>query len=283
MMIVEALAKAKKQLAGQVEQPAFEVELLLAHCLEKPRTHLRAWPDKLLSEKELADFNALLDRRAEGVPVAYLLGQREFWSLPLTVNAATLIPRAETELLVEKSLQLMPQGLPLQIADLGTGSGAIALALASERPLAHIHATDISAEALSVAKTNAQKLQLDNLSFYQGSWFAAFASLLRFDCIISNPPYIAENDPHLSQGDLRYEPTQALTPGGDGLSAIRLITEQAKQFLRPEGWLAFEHGYDQGVAVVRIFEQFGYASIETVADLGGQDRVTLGQLKTSLD
>jgi len=253
-----------------------DAELLLCHALDRPRSWLYAHGDDELDAAATAAFDALLARRRGGEPVADITGRRGFWSLDLQVGPATLIPRAETELLVELAFERLPAGQPLRVADLGTGSGAIALAIARERPLAEVLATDASAAALEVAAANARALSLGNVAFRHGDWFAPLAGE-RFDVIASNPPYIAEDDVHLGRGDLRFEPAAALASGADGLDAIRVIAAAAPAHLRPDGWLLVEHGYDQGEAVRALFRAAGLASVDTARDLEQRDRVTLGR------
>ncbi len=250
-----------------------DAELLLMHVLNVDRAWLYAHADDHIAEKNLAQFRDLIVRRETGEPLAYLTGRREFWSLNLGVTAAVLIPRPETELLVELSLQRIAQHENVEIADLGTGSGAIALALASERPQARVLATDASAAALAVARGNAQHLGLRNIEFAQGNWCAALDER-RFAAIVSNPPYIVASDAHLWQGDLRFEPLAALASGVDGLDAIRIIARDARPHLQPRGCLLLEHGHDQGAAVREILGAHGFAEIFTARDLEGRDRVS---------
>jgi release factor glutamine methyltransferase len=254
---------------------AVDAEFLLVHVLGKSRSWLFAHRDDLAPESAAAAFRSLVDKRAAGEPVAYLTGQRGFWRFDLAVSPATLIPRPETELLVELAVERLPGDRPLRIADLGTGSGAIALALAFERPRAHVVATDASAAALDIARANATALQLRNVEFREGDWFAPLAGE-RFDLIASNPPYIALGDPHLDEGDLRFEPASALSSGPDGLDALRAITGRAPAHLGDHGWLLVEHGWDQGGAVRGLFAAVGFIEVETARDLEGRDRVTLG-------
>lgn len=253
-----------------------DAALLLAHALGKPRSWLFAHADDLLGEADAARFDALLARRVAGEPVAYLTGSRGFWTLDLAVTPATLVPRPETELLVELALARLPAVAPVRVADLGTGSGAIALALAKERPRAHVVATDASPEALEVARGNAVRNRIGNVAFRLGSWLAPLAGEC-FDLIASNPPYIADGDPHLSQGDLRFEPAMALSCGPDGLDAIRIIVRDAPACLRPGGWLLLEHGWDQGEAVRALLAEAGFVDAATARDLEGRDRITLGR------
>lgn len=253
---------------------ASDAPLLLAHVLGKDRSWLYAWPDHPLSAADLGRFHTLLERRRAGEPLAYLTGSREFWSLELQVSPATLIPRPETELLVELALEL--QGGHLEVLDLGTGSGAIAIALASERPAWQITATDISGEALAVAKLNARRHRLGNIRFLDGHWFDALPAAERYHLILSNPPYVAEGDPHLQENGLPHEPATALTAGPKGLDDLRRIIRQAPGFLLPGGRLMVEHGWMQGEAVRKLFRQAGFTRIETHQDLARRDRVTLG-------
>lgn len=264
-----------------------DAELLLAHVLGRSRSWLYAHGDDELDDEAVARFATLLARRREGEPVAYLVGQRGFWRFDLRVTPATLIPRPETELLVELALQRLPpmpasaQSAPA-IADLGTGSGAIALALAQERPWARVVATDASAAALEVAESNARALDLQNLVFRHGDWLAPLAGA-RFDLIVSNPPYIADADVHLGQGDLRFEPRSALASGHDGLDAIRTIVRDAPAHLAEGGWLLLEHGWEQGAAVRALLRYAGLVDVGTVRDLEQRDRVSFGRRDGTAD
>jgi len=253
---------------------AVDAELLLAHVLGKSRSWLFAHGDDLMDAATEHEFVTLLERRIGGEPAAYLTGRRGFWRFDLQVTPATLVPRPETELLVELALARMPANQPLRVADLGTGSGAIALALAFERPHAHVVATDASAAALAVAEANAHELKLGNVEFRQGEWCEPLRDG-RFALIASNPPYISDDDPHLAA--LRYEPRSALASGGDGLDDIRRIAAQAPSHLASCGWLLLEHGYGQGAAVRALLQDAGFIDVETVADLEHRDRVTLGR------
>ncbi|MET4574268.1 release factor glutamine methyltransferase [Stenotrophomonas rhizophila] len=276
--IRQLLAAAAHALPGV--EGRHEAELLLLHVLGRERGWLFAHATDLLDPATAEAFSALLQRRIAGEPVAYLLGRRGFWTLDLAVSPATLIPRPETERLVELALERLPEGVPLRIADLGTGSGAVALALASERPLAQIVATDMSGDAIAVAAGNARQHGLANVAFRQGSWHAPLAEE-RFDLIASNPPYIASDDPHLAQGDLRFEPATALASGHDGLDDIRLIIAGAPAHLQPGGWLLVEHGWDQGEAIRALLEGAGFVEVETALDLEQRDRVSLGRWPTT--
>lgn len=253
-----------------------DAALLLAHVLQRPHAWLYAHGDEILAGADLGRYEALLERRVAGEPVAYLTGTRGFWRFDLQVTPDTLIPRPETELLVELALERLSADRDLRVADLGTGSGAIALALAHERPRAEVFACDASAAALSVARANASALDLGNVAFREGDWFAPLAGE-RFDLVASNPPYVAEGDPHLGEGDLRFEPASALSSGNDGLDDIRRIVAAAPAHLLRGGWLLLEHGHDQGDAVRALMQGAGFAQVETRRDLEQRDRVTLGR------
>ncbi len=253
-----------------------EAEILLAACLDRPRSHLYAWPERQVEPRRQERFATLVSRRARGEPIAYLLGQREFWSLPLTVTPDTLIPRPETETLVALALEKMPVDHQPRVADLGAGAGTIALAIARERPRSEVIATDISLAALSVARHNAARLGLDNVRFVCGSWCRAFPADV-FDFILSNPPYVAETDPHLREGDPRFEPRTALAAGPEGLDALRRVITGAHDRLRPGGWLILEHGYDQGYKVMQMMRTQGFRKISDHPDASGLSRVTLGR------
>lgn len=274
MNIQHILQNANTQLTGISDSPQLDAEILLAHALHKSRTFLYTWPQHAVDESSQQQFEQLLSRRLAGQPVAYIIGRREFWSLELQVTADTLIPRPETELLVEQALTLLP-ATTIDIVDLGTGSGAIALALASERPLWHITATDKSTAALTVARNNAQKLRLTNIEFVIGEWFEPLAGQ-HFHAIISNPPYIAEHDVHLSEGDVRFEPASALISGNEGLADIQLIAQHAGRYLLAGGFLMLEHGYNQQQQVYDIFQYNGLVNITQLPDLSGNPRLTLG-------
>jgi len=271
-----ASATARLNSSGS-DSPLADAEILLAHALDKPRSHLRAWPDRTPPEADRSAFARLVDKREAGHPVAYLVGSREFWSLRLRVTPATLIPRPDTETLVEAALARLATGDRGAVADLGTGSGAIALAIASERPDLRVVATDASAEALAVAQDNAHTLKIGNVRFVRGDWCDALQGE-RYQLIASNPPYIREGDRHLDVGDLRFEPHAALIADGDGLADIRAIAAGATHALIPGGYLLLEHGFEQAAAVVRILRDNGYIDIESLPDLNGHLRVTLATL-----
>ncbi|MEZ8606818.1 peptide chain release factor N(5)-glutamine methyltransferase [Vibrio sp. 10N.239.311.G01] len=277
---VESALKAAivKLQEGDNTSPSIDAAVLLCHALDKPRSYLLTWPEKHLTSEQESEFNALLKRRLTGEPVAYIIGEREFWSLPLKVSPSTLIPRPDTERLVEVALD-KTFGKQGAILDLGTGTGAIALALASEMPNRQVTGIDLRPEAQQLATENAQRLNITNATFLHGSWFEPLISegVVKFSLIVSNPPYIEKNDPHLSQGDVRFEPITALVAEEKGLADIRYISENARGFLENEGWLAFEHGYDQGLAVREIMQALGYLDVVTEKDYGGNDRVTLGR------
>lgn len=265
------LAAATQQLGERLD-----AELLLLHVVHKPRSWLFAHVDDVLDTDVQTAYANLIERRASGEPVAYITGQRGFWSLDLEVTPATLIPRPETELLVELALQRLPDDVACSVADLGTGSGAIALAIACERPHAQVIATDASADALAVAQRNAQRHAIGNVTFVHGDWLTPLAGR-RFELIVSNPPYIEAADPHLGQGDLRFEPISALASGNDGLDDIRRIVRDAASHLHPGGWLLFEHGWNQGDAVRALLHEAGYAEVFTAVDLEQRDRISGGR------
>jgi len=255
---------------------AVDAQWLLAHALGQPRSWLYAHADDCVDAATSARFASLVERRHRGEPVAYLTGRRGFWKFELQVTPDTLIPRPETELLVERALELLPIDAASRVADLGTGTGAIALALAFERPSARVLATDASESALEVARGNARALRLGNIAFAAGDWCDALGDA-RFDLIASNPPYIAAADPHLGQGDLRFEPMSALASGRDGLDAIRQIARDARRHLEPGGWLLLEHGFDQGKAARTLLVEAGFEQVRTERDLEGRERIGIGK------
>lgn len=269
------LNTAIQALNNTSESPRADAELLLAHCVGKSRTWLRTWSDKTLDGGIIAAFQTLLAERLRGVPIAHLIGYREFWTLNLKVTPDTLIPRPETELLVETALALLPT-TAVNVLDLGTGTGAIALSLASERPAWQVTAVDVSAAALAVAQENAQNNGIHNVHFQPSDWFTALPAQ-RFAMIVSNPPYIEAADPHLQQGDVRFEPLSALASGSDGLDDIRHLIHHAPDWLEQNGWLLLEHGYNQGQAVTALLHERGFQNVRCLLDLAGNERLSLGQ------
>jgi release factor glutamine methyltransferase len=267
------LQRGWAQLALSSGSTRLDAELVLAHALRQPRSYLQAHDDDRVDEDTIERYRSLLARCAEGEPLAYLTGEREFWSLPLAVTPEVLIPRPETELAVERCLALR-DAAPADIADLGTGSGAIALALAVERRQWRIVATDRAAGALQVARANAQRLGVQSVEFSEGDWFAPLSGR-RFDLIVSNPPYVAAGDPAL--GALRYEPAMALSPGASGMEALRRIVLEAPAYLLPGAWLVLEHGAGQAEELAGSLVAAGYARVRCHADLAGRDRVTEAQ------
>lgn len=282
MSIGDAIQEAVQLLSrsGQT-QPRLEADLLLAEASGLSREQLIAWPERELDGNALARFRSLLKRRLRGEPIAYIRGHQAFWTLELKVTQDTLIPRPETELLVEIALELLPGDEHLVVADAGTGSGAIAAALACERPRWNLIAIEQAPAAAKIADDNLRRYAPKNASLVRGNWLAPFASG-SIDAVVSNPPYIPEADPHLTRGDLRFEPRAALTAGADGLTAIRRITTEAIGCLRPGGLLALEHGFDQGPPVRALLEGKRLAKIETRLDLAGIERVTYGFLPMRL-
>lgn len=257
------------------ESPRRDAEILLELVTGKTRTFILAFAETTLTDAQALQLETLLARRERGEPIAHLTGMREFWSLPLFVSPATLIPRPDTECLVEQALARLPVA-PSRILDLGTGTGAIALALASERPDCQVTAVDFRADAVDLATRNARHLHLHNVTILQSDWFSALAGE-RFGTIVSNPPYIDEGDPHLAQGDVRFEPKSALVAADNGLADLAHIITASRDFLTPGGWLLVEHGWQQGDAVRERFTAAGYQQVTTCRDYGGNDRLTLGQ------
>jgi len=274
MNIGELLADARSLLISS-SMSRLESEVLLGHVLGVSRAHLYANPESVTNTRQRAAFHQLVQRRRRGEPIAYLTGQTEFWSLALKVTPDVLIPRPETELLVEAALDRIPSDAQWRVADLGTGCGAIAIAIAGMRKHCKVHATEISAAALAVALENAAAIVPGRIRFHQGSWLSPLQGL--FQLIVSNPPYVAMDDPHLQQGDLRYEPLAALSPGHDGLAAIRRIATDSLPLLDHQGWLVMEHGFEQGEKVRKIMQGLGYADVDTLKDLAGLERVGLGR------
>ena len=274
--IQELLDNATDYLTTASDSPRLDAEVLLAFVLEKNRSYLRAWNDKFLDKPTISRFNLLISKRLDGVPIAYLTGTREFWSRDFNVSPDVLIPRPDTELLIELCLAQIPTNSICNILDLGTGSGAIAVTLAAERPNVKIFAVDASAAALEIAKENARRHNCQNVEFILSDWFAALPKI-KFDLIVSNPPYIAPDDEHLSQGDVRFEPKSALISAENGLRDITIIASESKNYLTPRGQLWFEHGYNQAHAVQTILTQRQYSDVQTFTDLAAQPRVTKGK------
>ncbi len=268
------LTQAINRLA-QSDSPRRDAEILLGFVTGKSRTFILAFDETALNADESEKLEALLSRRVNGEPVAHLVGMREFWSLPLEVSPVTLIPRPDTECLVEQALARLPSEA-CAILDLGTGTGAIALALASERPDCPVTAVDFVADAVALASRNAATLGIKNVSVMQSNWFSALAGKT-FGMIVSNPPYIDERDPHLAEGDVRFEPLSALVAADQGLADLAHIIDEGRQYLLPGGWMLLEHGWTQGEAVRSLFSQAGYDEVETCRDYGGNERLTVGR------
>lgn len=274
--VQQLLQMARQQLAQSVpdDEARVEARLLLMHVLGVNHAWLLTHATDEIVESQALVFEQYVKRRVQGEPVAYILGYREFFGLKLQVSPDTLIPRPDTEVLVEAALAKLAPGM--QVLDLGTGTGAIALAIAQHAPQVQVTAVDASHGALAVAERNVKQLQLQNVTLCHSHWFDA-VSLRLFDLIVSNPPYIEAADSHLNQGDLRFEPPTALASGEDGLQDIRHIVEHATHHLNPGGWLMLEHGYNQAGAVQQLLSMHGFDAVETIIDLGGQPRVTLAQ------
>lgn len=273
--IQNCLTRAADCLTSVSDSPHLDSEVLLAFVLEKNRSYLRGWNDKKLNESMVIYFESLLSQRLDGVPIAYLIGTREFWSRNFIVSPDVLIPRPDTELLIELCLAQIPVNQALNILDLGTGSGAIAVTLAAERPTAKIIAVDLSTSALAIAQQNAHQHHCKNIEFILSNWFSAVPKI-KFDLIISNPPYISADDEHLTQGDVRFEPKSALIAAENGLSDIRIIATASKRYLKPFGQVLFEHGYNQAEDVQIILQSLNYKNVQTYLDLSGMERVTMG-------
>lgn len=270
--------KRAHDLTAVSDSPRLDVEVILAWVLKKDRTYLYTWPEKTISPSELIAFDDAFSQRQSGCPVAHITGEREFWSLPLYTDTSTLIPRPDTEVLVEQALEVF-RGEPfpkesLRILDLGTGTGAVAIALAKELPQAKVFAVDFSEDAVELAKRNAHRHGCSNLAIVHGSWFELVTG--GFDCIVSNPPYIDSQDPLIDKGDVRFEPRTALIADNHGLADIQHIIEMASTYLKPHGWLGLEHGWTQGEAVRELLVKQGYRDVLTEKDYGGNDRVTSG-------
>ena len=268
------LREAVSQLQAS-ESPRRDAEILLGFVTGKARTFILAFGETPLTDEQQEQLAALLARRVRGEPVAHLIGEREFWSLPLFVSPVTLIPRPDTECLVEQALARLPAA-PCRILDLGTGTGAIALALASERPDCQVTAVDLIPDAVALAQRNADHLGIRNIEIVQSRWFSALEGQ-QFSLIVSNPPYIDAQDPHLAQGDVRFEPLSALVAADNGLADLHTLIKEAPRYLLPQGWLLLEHGWQQGAAVREIFARYGWQQVETCRDYGDNERLTLGR------
>ncbi len=269
--ITQALTSAYREI------DRVDARLLLQHVLDVEHAFLLTHPDQVLTSQQTDEFSRLVRQRSDGIPVAYLIGKRDFYDLTFKVNETVLIPRPETELLVELALKLIPDNQFCKILDLGTGSGAIAIAIAKHRPQSQVTAIDLSSSAIAVSRWNAANLEVNNISLRTGNWFDELSGE-KFDLIVSNPPYVAENDPHLQQGDLRFEPQMALSTGDNGLACIRHIIAAAPDYLVNDGWLLLEHGYDQAAECRRLFRDRDFSNICSYPDLAGIMRVSGGQL-----
>lgn len=282
MRIDAALAWATEQLEGG-ESPSVDAKVILSHLLNQSQTYLFTWPEKHIDDAVIVQFESAIAKRKAGEPVAYIIGKRDFWTLSLETSPHTLIPRPDTEVLVEKVLDWALAKLShlpaaeMTICDLGTGTGAIALALASELPTAQVIGVDFLEEAVALAKRNAKQNHIENTQFIQSDWFSALAQQ-QFDIIVSNPPYIEDTSPYLVEGDVRFEPKSALTSGADGLNDIKHISKLAPLYLKNGGLLAFEHGFDQGEPVRQLLSNEGFSNVQTIRDYSGNDRVTAGIL-----
>jgi len=274
MTLAVALNRAVHRLGAVSPSAQLDAEVLLAHVLNKDRAYLKAWPEFSLDDEHMGTYDQLLSARAQGTPIAYLIGTREFWSREFLVSPDVLIPRPETELLVQLTLDAVADAPGSTVLDLGTGSGAIAITIAAEYPAATVYASDLSEAALRVARLNAERYQTGNLHFLRSNWFADFPQGLRFDVIVSNPPYIPDSDPHLTQGDVRFEPPVAIRAGADGFDAFRTIVAQAGRRLNTGAWILMEHGHDQADRLHELLEPRGYTMISHHADLQGHMRVT---------
>lgn len=277
MNIQQSLQQANEGLAETSPSAALDAQILLSHVLQCNTAHLIAWPEKKLTNKQSDTFQQLIQQRQQGLPIAHLTGQREFWSLDFNVNNSTLIPRPETETLVEFILTKFSDQKNLNLLDMGTGTGAIAIAIAHDRPDWKILASDISENALNLAQENSDRLHTNKIAFIQSNWFKNITQN-DFDIIVSNPPYIAADDPHLQQGDVRFEPKTALTAGITGMDDIEIICSHAKKHLSKNGWLIVEHGYNQKQKVAECFDKNNFTQIEQMQDLSGHTRMTAGKI-----
>lgn len=273
--IHELIHKATACFETFSDSAQLDAEVLLCHCLKKDRSFLRAWPEHQPDASQICLYQEFINKREQGWPVAYIIGNREFWSRSFKVTPDVLIPRPDSELLVELCLDLLPSNQESKIIDLGTGSGILAITLAAERPLIKVTGTDFSFAALEVAIANAKSLQISNVNFIRSNWFDA-VDIVDFDLVISNPPYIAHDDPHLQLGDIRFEPKSALISAEQGTKDIRLLAEQARRHLKHHGRILIEHGYDQHTKTQSILNNLNYRQITTHSDLTGNPRVTSG-------
>ena len=274
LCIVDLLQNAERQLQTS-DTARLDAEVLLGHVANLDRSTFYAHPELIIDGKIINTFQSLIEARTYGQPVAYLTNKKEFWSMDFTVNEHTLIPRPDTECLVSTALNFLPKDKPLTIADLGTGCGNVAICIANERPQCHVTATDFSPDSIEVARQNANYHHIKNISIIKSNWFENIN--IRFHMIVSNPPYIKENDEHLEKNDVKHEPRLALISGDDGLDAIRHIIKNASGYLYPGGYLLLEHGFDQGEKVTCLFNEHGFAGIKTYKDYGGNDRVSVGK------
>ncbi len=274
--IASQIRAITRALTSRSETPQLDAEVLACHALGKPRSYLRAWPEEQMTQAQISRYQQLAKRRWKGEPIAYITGEREFWSLPFTVTPNTLIPRPETELLVERALHLIPDTAEWSVLELGAGCGAVAVVLAKERPGCQVTAVEASAATATVARSNARAHDVRNVKILTGDWFDPIWAT-RFAIIVSNPPYVAENDPHLESGDVRFEPERALVSGADGLNAIRMIIRDAPDHLVHHGGLLLEHAPEQKAAIHRLLIAAGFTKVETFEDLAGKDRVTVAR------
>ncbi len=272
--ILELLEWGKVALSSSKDVPQLEAQVLLAHVLGCTRATLYTWPEQEVPPEKAQAYKELIQRRQQHEPIAYLIGHKEFWSLSFDVTQDTLIPRADTELLVQVVLDHLPES-PQEVIDVGTGSGVIACTLAHSRPQWQLYGLDVSLKAINIARKNAQNLKIKNVQFIESDWLQGLEPKL-YDAIIGNPPYIRQGDVHLIHGDLPFEPQIALTPGPTGLEAFQAILAQAPAFLKPKGLIAFEHGFDQASSVRDLLQHSGYKEIKTFQDYSGNDRVTIG-------
>ena len=272
-MVISDVLKRSVELVHTSDTPSLDIEVILCYVLRKDRSYLHTWPDQRLTNSQQVHFDGLFRQRLNGKPVAYITKKREFWSLEFKVSPVTIIPRPETELLVEKALSVS-FGHQISVLDLGTGTGAVALAIASEKPLWKITAVDIELDAVELAEENRQRFDFNNVCIYQSDWFSSIKNT-QFDLIVTNPPYISPEDEHLKIGDVRFEPSSALVSKDDGLLDIHTIIYNANSHLKFCGWLMMEHGRDQGKAVRQKMTQAGFNDVKTFTDLSGLERVTV--------